>query len=258
VIDARPLLTVAYSTMVDRVHRLSIEVLEPDTDVLICLQGGEIPPDLPLAGARIVESLGRGVARSRNLSIDHALGRYLLFCDDDVTVLPAGVARGIRHLQRTGHAIALGQGLSPTGAPRKNYPSKVTRLTLFNSAKAATYEMLVDVEQIRAHGLRFDESFGAGERHYLGDEYIFISDLLRAGLRGDAVPLAFGIHPHDSSGSRWGTHDGAARAAVINRVFGRLAPTVRLAFALKHRVRLGGWRQLARFVAHRRLHDMSG
>lgn len=249
----RPLLTVAYATVADRAHAVSVEHLPPEVEVLICVQGGSLPSAAP-ERARVVESPGQGVAKSRNLSIDHAHGRYLLFCDDDVTVLLDGVMAGIRHLQRTGHALALGQGLSPSGEPRKQYPATLERLTRFNSARAATYEMLVDVDQVRAHGLRFDERFGAGMHHYLGDEYIFIGDLLRAGVRADAVPLAFGIHPHDSSGSRWGSHhDRAARAAVINRVFGRLAPAARLAFGLKHRVRLGGWRALARFMGDRRM-----
>lgn len=245
--DGVPLLTVAYSSLAERAGN----VVWPEgegLDLLLCVQGelpdGFVAPD----GVRVVRVPGRGVAKSRNASIDHARGRYLLFCDDDVRVDLDGVRRGVEHLRATGGAIALGRGLGADGVFRKRYAERVTPLTLFNSAKAATYEMLVDVEQLRAEDVRFDERFGAGAELYLGDEYILIADLLRAGLTGDAVPFTYGVHPVESSGSRWGGRDAHARAVVFNRVFGWRAAPVRLAFALRSRDKLGGWGAVARFA----------
>jgi hypothetical protein len=243
------LLTIAYSTMAARAHHISLSGMPPGLEVLVCVQGGSPPGDGGLAGARLIPVPGTGVARSRNVAIEHARGRYLLFCDDDVTVDLSGVAEAVRHLQRTGHALALGQGTDPTGSRRKKYPRHVTRLTPFNSAKAATYEMLIDLSQVRAKGIRFDVRFGAGTDLHLGDEYIFIVDMLRAGLRGDAVPMTFGTHPRMSSGTRWGSQtDSHARAVALNRVFGRWAFFARMAFGLKNAAKFGGWRALMTFV----------
>ncbi|MEQ7124209.1 glycosyltransferase [Actinopolymorpha sp. B11F2] len=247
-----PLLTIAYSTLAARAHHISLTGTAPDIEVLVCVQGGSPTGDGALARARIIPVPGTGVAKSRNASIDHARGRYLLFCDDDVAVNFPGVAQGIRHLQRTGHALALGQGLDPSGSLRKRYPRHVTPLTPFNSAKAATYEMLIDLSQVRAKGVRFDVRFGAGTDLHLGDEYIFIVDLLRAGLSGDAVPLIFGTHPRVSSGAQWGSPaDSHARAVALNRVFGRWALLARMAFGLKNRAKFGGRRALIAFITDR-------
>ncbi|SFD40264.1 glycosyltransferase family 2 protein [Streptomyces aidingensis] len=248
----RALLTVAFSTLLERAPGISAEGIGPETEVLVCVQGGQLGQLPRLPQARVVPVPGRGVAKSRNAAIAHATGRYLLFCDDDVVIDPEGIAAGIRHLQQTGHALALGRAVDPSGVMRKKYPRSVTRLTLYNSAKAATYEMLVDLDQIRAKDLWFDERFGAGAPLHLGDEYIFISDLLRAGLSGDAVPEIFGRHPVVSSGSRWGTpEDSHARAVAINRVFGDRALWARVAFGLKNRDSLGHWRLLMSFIGNR-------
>ena len=244
-----PLLTIAYSTLAARSHHISLAGISPAVEVLVCVQGGCPPVDSDVARARTVHVPGRGVAKSRNASIAHASGRYLLFCDDDVAVNLPGVAEGIRHLQRTGHALVLGQVMDPSGSMRKRYPLSVTPLTPFNSAKAATYEMLVDLTQVRAMGVRFDTRFGAGTDLHLGDEYLFIVDLLRAGLTGDAVPMVFGTHPRESSGSRWGSvEDSHARAVALNRVFGRWAFWARLAFGLKNRAHFGDRRAFTAFL----------
>ncbi|MEQ4205594.1 glycosyltransferase [Actinopolymorpha sp. B17G11] len=247
-------LTIAYSTMAARAHNISLAGIAPDNEVLVCVQGGPLPCDGELARARVIPVPGTGVAKSRNASIECARGRYLLFGDDDVTVNLAGVGEGIRHLQRTGHALALGQGTDPSGSMRKRYPRHVTPLTPFNSAKAATYEMLIDLSQVRAKGVRFDVRFGAGTDLHLGDEYIFIMDLLRAGLSGDAVPVIFGTHPRVSSGTQWGSpEDSHARAVALNRVFGRWAPFARMAFGLKNATKFGSWRALETFLTNSEL-----
>ena len=242
-----PLLTVGYSCLADRFGDIAQPPEHDDVEFVVCVQGGSVPaaPDW----ARVVEVPGIGVARSRNVAIDVAQGRYLLFCDDDVSINVPGVLAGVEHLQRSGHALALGQGITPAGVPRKSYPATVTALTRFNTAKAATYEMLVDLNQVRDAGVRFDERFGAGMPLHLGDEYIFITDLLRAGCSGVAIPEVFGTHPDVSSGDRWDRPtDAHARAVALNRVFGRTAPLARAAFAVKHRRRLGGPGAIARFV----------
>jgi hypothetical protein len=83
------------------------------------------------------------------------------------------------------------------------------------------------------HG--FDENFGAGVENYLGDEYIFVADLLSAGgkavflSRSQSLPTQ--RSPQGLAGAP--SRDRIARAKVFTRVFGALAPLVRLAFGLR-------------------------
>lgn len=244
-------LTVAYSSLAERVADIRPPA-DPRIEVLVCVQGPTSGLEVPEGVDRVVPVPGRGVARSRNAAIENSRRRYLLFCDDDVEVRTDGVLAAVAHLRATGAALALGRAVDPEGQLRKRYRGdRPTRLTLMNSAKAATYEMLVDVAQVRQAGLRFDERFGAGVETYLGDEYLFIAELLRGGLQGYAVPFVFGVHPPSSSGSRWGGADLHVRAVVLNHVFGPLAPPARALFALRHRRRIGGRAELVRFAADR-------
>lgn len=253
---SRPLLTLAWSVLASRLGDIRLPDLSAtapgEVELLVCVQGDDPRPEIPAAlhGARVIAVPGVGVARSRNVALEHARGRYLLFCDDDIEIRLDSAMACVRHLQRTGRALALGTAVTPSGAPRKRYPTTTRRLTLLNTAKAATYEMVLDLDAARAAAVRFDERFGAGAALPLGDEYIFIADLLRAGLRGDAVPWVLATHPDDSSGHRWGTDEDARhRAIVLNRVFERLAPIARVAFALRNGGRWGSLRRAATFVA---------
>lgn len=247
----RPTLTLGWSTLADRAAEIRFPdttgVAEDEVEILVCVQGGAVPA-LPRE-ARVVPVPGHGVARSRNAAIAHARGRYLMFCDDDIEIALDGAMASTRHLARSGHSLALGAALDPAGKPRKRYPTSTRRVGLLSAGRAATYEMVLDVDAARAAGVRFDERFGAGADLPLGDEYIVIADLLRAGLRADAVPWVLARHPVASSGHRWGTDaDAHHRAVVLNRVFGRGAPLARAAFAAKHARQLGTAQRVLAFI----------
>lgn len=241
-------LTFGYSTLANRLSNISLPEFSnhPDWDVLITVQSGneDSPKEADLFKAptgRNVEMLsfpGVGVTKLRNQVIKNAKGKYLIFSDDDIKFNETGLVEAIAYLEKTGAGLLLGQAADDSGKLRKTYPSQVQRLNKFNSAKAATYEMIVDLEQVRASGVLFDENFGAGaEITYLGDEYIFICDLVSAGVRCDFVPIVLATHPTDSSGSGWGTdRDRIARARIFDRAFkgNRTLPYMaRVAFGLK-------------------------
>jgi GT2 family glycosyltransferase len=198
-----------------------------------------------------LESLG--VAKSRNRNIWLAKGEYLVFGDDDVEFDVDGLIKAIAYLDdHPQYSLLLAMAKDSAGNIRKRYPKKIEKLTKFNSAKAATYEMIIRVDAIRQLGVWFDEEFGAGAKNYLGDEYIFIVDLLSAGGRAVFVPIVIATHPVESSGSRWGSEkDRQARAAIFTRVFGTAAPLIRLAFGLRRIKELGGLKNLLRFVLAR-------
>jgi glycosyltransferase involved in cell wall biosynthesis len=224
-------LTFGFSTLANRLSNISLPDLSnhPDWDVLITVQSGneQSPTEAELAQAptgknvEMLSSPGVGVTKLRNQVIKNAKGKYLIFSDDDIVFDEKGLVEAISYLEKTGAGLLLGQAVDENGKLRKAYPSKVQRLNKFNSAKAATYEMIVDLEQVRAAGVLFDENFGAGaEKTYLGDEYIFICDLVSAGIRCDFVPVVLATHPTDSSGSGWGTDlDRVARALIFDRAF---------------------------------------
>lgn len=247
-------LTVGYSALADRVAAIT-----PPTgpyDLLLVVQNDKNiawQDKLPqaLRDSAVTDELkSLGVAKSRNRVIELANTDYLVFADDDIEFDDSGLKEVIDYLDANqGVALVLAQATDHSGKLRKPYPSKEEKLTKLNSARAATYEMVIRVSAIKDLGIRFDESFGAGVENYLGDEYIFVADLLSAGGKAVFLPIPIATHPEVSSGSGWGTdRDRIARAKVFTRVFGALAPVVRLAFGVRRLALIGGVANLLRFV----------
>ena len=226
-------LTIGYSTLANRAK--NIKFLS-SVNSLVIVQNPEGTTTPTFADeVTVLELQSRGVAKSRNAAITNTNSDYLLFGDDDIQFNESGIASAISFLNSNPNiSILLMQAVDETGKLRKSYPIKGHDLKLTNSAKAATYEMMIRVSDIKAAGIKFDENFGAGATNYLGDEYIFIADALRAGLKGKFEPIVIATHPTESSGNlRNSASDRRARAKVFSRVFGILAPVMRLLFLVK-------------------------
>lgn len=245
------LLTFGFSTLSSRQKNITYPEQNERREVIVLVQN---PHDesyvFDIPKTKLVELKSRGVAKSRNAALKYASGKYLIFGDDDITFDEDGIKSLIEYFEAHPEcAIIMAQTSDETGALRKSYPTKAHKLTRFNSAKAATYEMMVRVDAIRSAGIQFDENFGAGVENFLGDEYIFIADALNKGLQGMYLPTRVAIHPKDSSGSTWGTErDLKARAAVFSRVFGASAPIFRALFLLKSRKGKVGLFKSLRFI----------
>ena len=245
------LLTFGFSTLSTRLKNISYPEQNERREVIVLVQNpNEESYVFNVPTTKLVELKSRGVAKSRNAALKYANGKYLIFADDDITFDENGIEKLIEYFEAHPEcAIIMAHTTDETGALRKTYPDKAHKLTRFNSAKAATYEMMVRVEAIRNAGIQFDENFGAGVDNFLGDEYIFISDALKSGLQGMYLPIRVAIHPKESSGSTWGTErDLKARAAVFARVFGASAPIFRALFLLKSRKGKVGLLKSLRFI----------
>jgi hypothetical protein len=246
------LLTIGYSTLADRLKNISAPEINLPHEVFISIQNPKgieysLPTNFDFKSAISNE---KGVAKSRNVVLNSTQTKYLLFADDEIVFLSDGIKSAISYLESNlACDLVLAQAVDTKGVLRKSYPKSEVKLSKFNSAKAATYEMIVRVESVRNKGVAFDENFGAGAVNYLGDEYIFITDLLKKGGSATFLPLTIAIHPEESSGSRWGTEsDLRARALVFQRVFGVFAPLIRTAFYFKNFGKFGGLKNLLKFI----------
>ena len=247
----RPKLTIAYSTLPTRVQSIVFPIRRSDREILVLVQNPkEISYILEERSAKLVELRNIGVAKSRNAALERASGEYLLFGDDDILFDETGISEVIQYLELNPNcSIILAQARDDSGKLRKDYFQEVKPLRLTNSARAATYEMIVRVDAIRSKGIKFDEDFGAGAINYLGDEYIFIADALRAGLKGVHLPIVIATHPTESSASKWGTQeDLTARRKIFTRVFGWRAPIFRAGFLLKTKYPKPGLLDSIRFI----------
>lgn len=247
-------LTIAFSTLPERVRSVAYPQRKEDRQVMAVVQNvTEASYVIEEPRVMLVEMKSLGVAKSRNAALHWAKGKYLHFADDDIKIEEEGIAEAIEYLESHPEcAIILAQAKDESGQLRKRYANKVTPLRLTNSARAATYEMIVRVAAIKEAKVSFDERFGAGAEYYLGDEYIFIADAIRAGLKGVHLPVVIAIHPKESSGSRWGSEsDLKVRSEVFTRVFGWQAAIYRAAFLIKTENDFPGIKKAFKFIFNR-------
>lgn len=242
-------LTIAYSVLAEGLSRVELPPARADTEILMLVQGtGGVAPKR--RDVRVIRLKSTGVAVSRNAAIREASGAVLVFGEEDVTWLPAGLAEVLATFEDNPRlAVLLGRANDETGALRKRYPAIRESANMWNSARVGTIELAVRPELIRQANVTFDENFGAGTPNFLGDEYIFVADANRAKLKCDYFPITFSQHPQDSSGTRFGTDaDARARSRVFERVFGWFAPVVRAALWLRNPGRFGSLVRGVRFV----------
>ncbi len=243
-------LTIGYSTLGDRVANIPLPAQRDDIDILIVVQGQPVNPPVR-SDVTLVVIDSYGVTKSRNEVLRRAQGEVLVFGDDDIVWDMAGLDSALAQFDaRPELALLLGRGVDETGALRKRYPETIERLSRWNSAKAATYEMLVRPAMFRAAHVGFDEAFGAGATNYLGDEYILIADAAKSGLLCEFHPITVAMHPTESSGSRYRSMaDARARSIIFTRVFGPLlAIPVRAVFVARDPGRFAGLGSMIRFV----------
>lgn len=254
-----PRLTIALSTMAGRLESLTPERLPQMPDVVwhLFVQGPTAA--VATAAARLTATRpditvtaldSRGVAHSRNAALAAVASDWLLFADDDLTFHPEGIAALIARCDREAAADFLCARLTDeTGLPRKRYAPDGTRARWFNCGKVGTPELALRPGRVRAAGIGFDPGFGAGAPDWMGDEYIFLCDALRAGLKGWHVDVVPASHPAASSGLTNTPEAMAVRRRVLIRALGRWASLLpRLAFALRHRRTFPDWRSILRFL----------
>ena len=248
-------LTVAIATLSDRVPNLPLEHLDEvdGVDYHIFVQGHltNIPTKWQSSREDVTVTVlgGHGVAHSRNAAIEAVKGDILLFADDDLILNSQSYATLIDLInQHPKVDFFCGQMKDGEGKPFKKYLPHMTIASRWNTARFGTPELAIRVSTVRASSVRFDAQFGAGSKNWLGDEYIFLCDALRSGLKGRHVELVFASHSSPSSGQANSAASFEVRNAVIRRAIGPVSWPVRFAFALRHLRRFPDWHAFLRFV----------
>lgn len=237
-----PSLTVAISSFGKRATRILPDTLmeQAGVDYLLLLQG-ETEIDLTERfkyrnDVRVLHLTTTGVAHSRNAALQYASGSVLLFADDDLELrVPNFTQLRYRFLVNADLDFICAQLQCVDGTKFKKYPPDGTKVSKVNSGKVGTPELAIKTCAFRKAKLRFDVNFGAGSQLWLGDEYIFICDALRAGLSGSFASICLATHAGESSGSASCDKSMSIRKVVLQRALHPVSWPYRVVFALKHR-----------------------
>jgi hypothetical protein len=242
--------TIAISTMGRWLETLVFPAPHPDIAYLIIVQNAASPEPADLrSDLRVVHDLDIGLSHSRNLALHHAKTQYLLFADDDHQLLIQGILTLTDALDAA-PSLAFAAGYRSKSNEITHRPLEYD-LSVWNSGRLCAPEFMIRLSAIREMAVRFDPGFGLGAKYPVGEDYIFVADILGAGGTGRAFPVCTGSHPGPSTGDNWNDLGLlAARAAVLKRVFGHWTWIVRPAYAWRHRHRMASWAHVLKFAAN--------
>ncbi len=168
---------------------------------------------------RVDSFTGRGISQNRNHCLDMLRSAdsgsrdaaefedICVVADDDVRYSAANFRTIVEAFGSHPESdIILFKIATPEGFPEfKKYssePSRILRPVLSGDGYASSIEMTFRYEPVRSAGVRFDESFGIGSRANPsgGEETVFLSDCLKAGLKVLYMPEYIVTHPYESTG----------------------------------------------------------
>ena len=180
----------------------------PGVSYHVFVQQGDEASDLALGrlarrpDIRVRRVEGRGVARSRNAALGGRRQRHRALRRRrrraplrELRDAPASSSPATRRL-----SCVCGMTLDEAGRPRKRFGRHMSALRLWNMAKVGTPEIAVRRTHVVAGASASTSGSAPGRSWPIGDEYIFLADLLRKKLSGRHVALPLAIHPRLSSG----------------------------------------------------------
>ena len=141
---------------------------------------------------RAFESSRRGVGLSRNMALDNADSKIILFSDDDI-VYSKGYAENIlKAFSSYPDADIIMFNVDVCEERRTYHIDKPLTVHRWSVGRYPCYAAAARLENVRKAGVRFSVLFGGGAKYSSGEDNLFFMDCLRAGLVIKAVPVKIG------------------------------------------------------------------
>lgn len=224
-----PQCTIVISTANARILDLNLKETHPDILYIVihqnfdnCGENYKIPRFLIREDVTYVRLDYSGLSKSRNKGLAGVKTKYAYIMDDDVDFSTKNIIELVKLMNAESVDIATCQFKYQDGTFPKKYSDKSFEHSILSSAKVASIEICVNIESIRQSGIKFDESFGLGTSWPSGEEFIFLTDCLKAGLKVNYYPIVVGIHPSETSGQDFYSSfsKSVAKREMFKRVFG--------------------------------------
>lgn len=191
--------------LLSTMNRVDLDFLEPmfpfshfsDFNILIInqtTQGNELVS--PYESIRVVNAYERGLSRSRNLAVQHASKKVGLIADDDLVFLEGfdeKVANGFNHFAKAAAVKFI--TVTFDGVPFRKYPKvPVEVLSDLQRLNSTSWEIALNIEQVRKSGVPFNTNFGLGSTFPLGEEPVLLHALYKAGYGVSHYPETIVSH----------------------------------------------------------------
>ena len=174
------------------------------------------------ANVRVINSFEKGLAKSRNLALENAVGKILIIADDDVVYKEGFAIEIIDAYNKFPKAAVINfEAENLDGSLIKKYPSgSKANLNIFDVLNSSSIEMTLNKKIINESKVSFDENFGLGAVFEMGEEAIFLSDLKAKQKQLVFEPQIIVIHKNQTSSEKKSIDDKYyIQGALFSRIF---------------------------------------
>ena len=200
-------LTIAISTMfrdnLDFLHTIVSQKLYTGISILVINQTDsekELKSTQP--NITVINTLERGLAKSRNMAIRNITTRYAILTDDDVFLMSDFFYKIQKGFSTFPDACVIRfQAVKENNVPFSKYPNKpIANLSLFDRMGVSSIELVVNIDKLKSKKVFFDEYFGLGAVFGNALEQAFIDNVSKNNLQVSYYPEIIVNHPDDCSG----------------------------------------------------------
>lgn len=190
---------------------------------------------------RVINSKEKGLAKSRNLALENAVGTICVFADDDAVFLEGfekKIQRGFSHFPNS--SFIRFRFEKETRQLAKKYPKHPKKeLSWPEILNTSSLEMVVKCKTIRAENIRFDEHFGLNSIFKMGEEQVFLAAIKKKGLQLSYFPETLNRHEDLSSTDKIGFRERYfIQGALTTAIFEKTAwfwIWLKIGFEVKHK-----------------------
>ena len=170
---------------------------------------------------RVINSFEKGLSKSRNLALQNAKGKLCVITDDDVIYKDDFQEKIlIAFNENTNAGIISFRVEHPDGTLFKKYP-KVRSINpdILQLLSIMSVEMVLN-KTVMHDEVKFDERFGLGAQFTMGEEGVFIFDLIDKGVKVVMEPEVIVQHPEEHTNSKISVSEKYyVQGAFISKIF---------------------------------------
>lgn len=194
---------VLVATMNQRDYYSKYTEMKLNTDTIFANQYDLSKYEKGLINGKCIEMITtttRGVGINRNIALSYASGDIVVIADDDMKYVDNYAQIISKAFRRIPDADGFVFNISTHGknvGRRKN--KKIKRVHFYNALNYGAARLAVKRKSLIREGITFNTNFGGGCIYSAGEDVIFVTDMLKHGMKLYTYPETIGIVNQNSS-----------------------------------------------------------
>ena len=191
----------------------------------------------PFGSVKMISTNTRGVGVNRNIALEAAEAKYVLFADDDVTYADGMPEMLLAEFKAHPNADVLIFGIDYTknGVVTEQRRPGNKRRHLWNAMRFGAAVTAVKLSAVRVPEIKFNPFFGGGCVYSSGEDTLFLRDCIHKGLKVYSTNAVIGSSRKDTSTWFTGCNEKYFydKGALMNYLFPHFRYLAALYFAIR-------------------------